>query len=36
LKDPDPREAARRIIAEIDGALEQAGLETGAHRQASS
>jgi orotidine-5'-phosphate decarboxylase len=25
LKDPDPREAARRIIAEIDGALEGAG-----------
>ena len=33
LKDPDPREAARRVIAEIDDALEAAGTAPGAQSQ---
>ena len=33
LKDPDPREAARRVIAEIDDALEAAGAAPGAQAQ---
>src|SRR5437773_2335252 len=36
LKDPDPREAARRIIDEIDSAFESGSARTGSPRSAKS